>query len=121
MFSPEKTWDRKTAVVCAEYHIFAAHLMREIGITAYPVEILSPGLAHVVTVYRDPASGTWDVVDYNTHHATAADSPEEAIGAYDPTYYKMVFLDDGGGTPANRAVFYSPRAQAMRDFMRRPR
>ncbi len=119
-FTPEEFWARGNGV-CAEFHIFAARMLREAGVAAYPVELFSPGLAHVVTVYRDPKTGKWNVADYDDRHLTQADSPEAALAAYDPTYYKMVFLEDDGGLPASRAVFISPTAAAMRDFMRRPR
>ena len=75
----------------------------------------------VVTVFQDPISGRWNVADYNTLHETGANSPQEAVAAYDPTYYKQVFLEDDGGMPTNRAVFFSPKAQSMRRFMRTKR
>jgi transglutaminase-like putative cysteine protease len=119
-FTPETFW-KNLYGVCAEYHIFAARMLREADIEAYPVEIFSPGLAHVVTVYKDPVTQKWNVFDYSTRHVVSANTKEEAIAAYDPTYYKMTFLDDDGGLPANRAVFVNPRITFVQGFYRRDR
>ncbi len=119
-YSPEEFWEKRQGV-CAEYNIFAARMLNEAGIEAYPMEYFAGGLAHVATAYKDPSTERWSIADYDLKIRTDADSPEEAVAQYEPDFMRIIRLGPNGGLPSIRRVVLSVRTRFMRDYFENPK
>ncbi|MBM3267127.1 MAG: hypothetical protein FJZ01_05700 [Candidatus Sericytochromatia bacterium] len=111
---------RLLAGVCRDQHAFLVSVMKEgQGIEGRQIGYLSPDTSHAIAVYKDPASGRWNVVEYGRIHYTQAGSAEEAFERIRPD--ALVYSNWSDGSPGDKRhqvdIHYSRTAREYYRFV----
>ena len=73
---------------------------------------------HAVTAYRDPATGAWNLIDYERIIRTGAPTLQEAMEIYSPTYVFLRVAESEKLLPLG--TFDSPTMETIRNWVEAP-
>jgi hypothetical protein len=83
-FSPRATLERGGGE-CSDIHALGAWLLETAGglgpDDVYVIQTFGVGGLHNVIIYRDPATGGWNIMNYGRIYACSAASPRQAVEA----------------------------------------
>lgn len=123
-YSAQEMLDKETGI-CRDYHALARDLLAANGYKAELLGYWSSNQAHAVTVYQDPQSGYWGVLEYGKlfpPDQLKAKSPEDALLAVRPTILTILHYENNG--PDQRSsvdgIFYTPAYRTYQRFMAGP-
>lgn len=79
---------------CSDIHNIGTYILNQNGIDAYSVQMFRAKGPHNVTIYQDPTTGKYNILEYGKMYTTNADSPEDAMRKFQNdavgTIYKYV-------------------------------
>lgn len=106
--------------VCRDQHPFMVSLMKEgAGIEGKTIGYTSPGTAHAISVYRNPETGKWNVIEYDRIHYTEADTAEAAFTHVRPDALVHGEWSEGGPNDRThqKSIRYSDTAREWYRFV----
>lgn len=87
---------------CSDIHNFATYMLNQHGIDAYTAQVWRTGGPHNFTVFQDPESGRYNIMEYGRLFTTDSATPEDAV---------RQFQNDSVGT-IHKYVLYNPTEDA---------
>jgi hypothetical protein len=106
--------------VCRDQHVFLVEAFKEgAGVEGRQIGYLSPDTSHAIAVFKDPATGRWNVAEYGRIHYTQAASAEAAFEQVRPD--ALVYSNWSDGTAADKRhqvdIHYSRTAREFYRFV----
>jgi hypothetical protein len=82
---------------CTEQMGFEAYALQKAGFEAYTLGIIATYCTNALCIYKDKATGRWNVINYGDITELQAEDPEELLDKYRPGWFSLSIKDPESG------------------------